>query len=131
MWRALQHTARLRGRLDSHADAARGPLCPLTPQPLCPLTPQPAGIYTTTPQQLEEASQYVAAKQAALKATVHTECEPLKEYYTAEVRVQVSGSACGGGPAAPAPCSPYSTTRHPSRCRTACTPAGVDQGLTR
>jgi len=44
-----------------------------------------AGIYTSTPEQLEEAKQYLDAKRAAAPGLkIVTELEPLKEYYKAE-----------------------------------------------
>lgn len=46
-----------------------------------------AGIYTHTPEQLEEAGKYLEEKRAALPGVkIVTELEPIKKYYKAEVR---------------------------------------------
>lgn len=47
-----------------------------------------AGIYTHTPEQLEEAGKYLEEKRAALKGVkIVTELEPINMYYKAEVRM--------------------------------------------
>jgi len=44
----------------------------------------PPGIYTHTPEQLEEATKYVEAKKGSSKAPIYTELEPVAKYYKAE-----------------------------------------------
>jgi hypothetical protein len=45
-----------------------------------------AGIYTHSPEQLEEAGKYLEEKRAALKGVkIVTELEPINMYYKAEV----------------------------------------------
>lgn len=46
-----------------------------------------AGIYTHSPEQLEEAGKYLEEKRAALKGVkIVTELEPINMYYKAEAR---------------------------------------------
>jgi len=46
-----------------------------------------AGIYTHTPEQLEQAGKYLEEKRAAMPAVkIVTELEPINKYYKAEVR---------------------------------------------
>lgn len=56
-----------------------------------------AGIYTHTPEQLEEAGKYLEEKRAALKGVkIVTELEPINMYYKAEVGAAY-GLGCGLG----------------------------------
>jgi hypothetical protein len=54
-----------------------------------------AGIYTHTPEQLEEASKYLEEKRAAMKGVkIVTECEPVKSYWKAEVGPRSPACVC-------------------------------------
>lgn len=47
--------------------------------------PLPPGVYSTNPEQQAEAAAYLEAKKATVKAPIFTECELLRDYYSAEV----------------------------------------------
>jgi peptide methionine sulfoxide reductase MsrA len=54
----------------------------------CPPPPSAAGIYTHTPEQLEEAGKYLEEKRGSLPGVkIVTELEPINMYFKAEVCV--------------------------------------------